>query len=165
MVRTGIGFDSHRFAVDRPLILGGVRIPWQTGLEGHSDADVLCHALMDALLGAAALGDIGRHFPATDPQWKDARSLDLLANTAGMLRAMRYALVNADATIIAQEPRLAGHIDTMRANLSSALNLGADAVSVKASTAERMGALGRGEGIAVLAVVTIVQEGTEGEDS
>ena len=139
-------------------------MPWKSGLAGHSDADVLCHAVMDALLGAAALGDIGRHFPDTDPQWKDARSLDLLANTAGMLRARGYALVNTDATIIAQEPRLAEHIDTMRANLADALDLGADAVSVKASTAERMGAIGRSEGIAVLAVATVREEGGKHED-
>jgi len=165
MIRTGIGFDSHRFAPGRPLILGGAEVPWKAGLEGHSDADALCHALMDALLGAAALGDIGRHFPDTDPEWKGAVSLELLARTAGMVQGKGYEILNVDATIIAQEPRLAGHIDAMRANIAGALDLEAETVSVKASTAERMGALGRAEGVAVMAVATIRKEGTEGGES
>ena len=164
MFRTGIGFDSHRFAPDRLLVLGGVQVPWRQGLEGHSDADVLCHAVADALLGAVALGDIGRHFPDTDPRWKDARSLDLLSNVAGLLRSGGFRVVNTDATIIAQEPRLADHVDAMRANLADAIEIGADRISVKASTAERMGAIGRSEGIAVIAVATVRNEDSTNAD-
>jgi len=155
MVRTGIGFDSHRFAEGRRLILGGVTIPYPRGLAGHSDADALCHAVADALLGAAAEGDIGSHFPDTDPRWKDACSLDLLRRVAELLRSREFTILNIDATVVAQEPRLAGHVGDMRANLAAAVDLQAGQVSVKASTAEGMGALGRGEGIAVQAVATI----------
>ena len=156
MIRTGIGFDTHRFAENRALVLGGVRIPHPVGLLGHSDADVLVHAIIDAILGAVAAGDIGRHFPDTEARWKDADSLRLLeesrriAERHGMLR-----IVNVDATVIAQAPRLAPHVETMRSRLAEALGVTTDRVSVKATTAEHMGALGRGEGIASMAVATL----------
>ncbi|MBC8367094.1 2-C-methyl-D-erythritol 2,4-cyclodiphosphate synthase [bacterium] len=155
MTRTGIGYDSHRFAEGRPLILGGVTIPGSRGLAGHSDADVLAHAIVDALLGAAALGDIGRHFSDKDEAWKNApgslfieRSLDLLSK-----RGMKP--VHIDSTLIAETPQLAPHIDAIRANLAGFLKLPLDSVSVKATSNEGMGALGRGEGMAAMAVATI----------
>jgi 2-C-methyl-D-erythritol 2,4-cyclodiphosphate synthase len=155
VIRTGIGFDAHRFAPGRRLILGGVEIPGAPGLEGHSDADVLTHAIMDALLGAAADGDIGRHFPDTDPAWKDARSLALLEAVGRRLAGRGFRVLNVDATVIAETPRLAPHAPAMRAGLGAALGLGADRVSVKATTVEGMGALGRREGMAALAVATV----------
>lgn len=158
MVRTGIGFDTHRFAPGRRLVLGGVQIENKLGLAGHSDADVLCHAVTDALLGAAAEGDIGRYFPDTDPAWKDARSLDMLKSVAERLGSKGVSVINVDSTVIAQSPKLAPHIDAMRRNISEVLGIAMDRVSVKATTAEKMGALGREEGIAVLAVVTVEQD-------
>ena len=158
MVRTGIGFDAHRFASGRPLVLGGMEIENKRGLEGHSDADALCHAITDALLGAVADGDIGRHFPDTDPAWKDARSLDMLKMVAARLTKRNIRIINVDSTVIAQSPKLAVYIDEMRLNIARALKLPVNRVSVKASTVERMGALGREEGIAVISVAT-VQDG------
>jgi 2-C-methyl-D-erythritol 2,4-cyclodiphosphate synthase len=158
MVRTGIGFDSHRLVTGRKLILGGVDVPHGLGPEGHSDADVLCHAVADALLGAAALGDIGRHFPDTDPQWKDARSLDLLARVGAILRDSGFAPGNIDATVVAEQPKLAPFMDAMCANIAEALQMAAGGVSVKATTAEKMGPVGRREGIACLAVATVRQQ-------
>lgn len=153
--RTGTGFDAHRLVPNRPLVLGGVRIPHSLGLLGHSDADVLVHALMDALLGAAALGDIGLHFPDTDPAYKGADSMRLLEQVARLLAGRHYAIANIDATVIAEAPKLRPHIDAMRANLARVLQIHPDTVSVKATTVEGMGALGRKEGIAALASVLI----------
>jgi 2-C-methyl-D-erythritol 2,4-cyclodiphosphate synthase len=150
--RTGIGFDAHRFAPDRDLILGGVKIEHNFGLLGHSDADVLCHAIADALLGAVAEGDIGKHFPDTDQKWKNACSIDLLATVGNILKNKGAAINNIDATVIAEEPKLAPHIDTMRQNIADSLDLAINEVSVKATTVETMGALGRKEGIAVMAI-------------
>ena len=154
-LRTGIGFDAHRLAAGRRLVLGGVSIAHPEGLLGHSDADVLCHAVMDALLGATADGDIGRHFPDTEARWKDARSLELLRTVAQRLRARQWTVVNVDCTVMAEAPRLAPHIEAMRANMAEALGIAVERVSVKATTLEGMGALGRREGIAVLAVATV----------
>lgn len=153
--RTGTGFDAHRLVPNRPLVLGGVRIPHALGLLGHSDADVLVHALMDALLGAAALGDIGLHFPDTDPAYEGADSMRLLEQVAHLLSDRHYAIANIDATVIAEAPKLRPHIEAMRANLARALQIPPDTVSVKATTVEGMGALGRKEGIAALATVLI----------
>lgn len=155
MIRTGIGFDAHRFADGRRLVLGGVEFEHHRGLLGHSDADVLCHAVMDALLGATADGDIGKHFPDTDARWKDARSVDLLGIVAEGLRSRGWSVVNVDATVLAESPKLAPRIDTMRANLAEAMQIAADRVSVKATTMEGLGTVGRGEGIAAMAVATV----------
>ena len=154
-IRTGIGFDIHRFAPSRPMVLGGVQIPAHVGLEGHSDADVLCHAVMDALLGAVADGDIGVHFPDTDRKWAGARSLDLLQAVGARLRGQGWRAVNVDATVIAEAPKIAPHAAAMRANMAGALGLETERVSVKATTAEGMGALGRREGVAVMAIATV----------
>ncbi|MFC1499009.1 2-C-methyl-D-erythritol 2,4-cyclodiphosphate synthase [Verrucomicrobiota bacterium] len=158
-IRTGIGFDSHRFAEGRRLVLGGVEIEHKLGLDGHSDADALCHAITDALLGAVADGDIGTHFPDTDPVWKNARSLDLLEKTAERVNAKSARVINVDATVIVEAPRIAPYIHDMRVNIAAALGVAEDCVSVKATTAEKMGALGRGEGIAAMAVATVEMEG------
>jgi len=155
MIRSGIGFDVHRFAQGRRLVLGGVEIHGHNGLEGHSDADVLCHAVMDAMLGAVAAGDIGKHFPDTDPKWKDADSIEMLKSVAALIGAKGFRVVNVDSTVIAQVPKIAPYIDRMRANMSEAIGVAADCVSVKATTMEKMGALGREEGIAVMSVATL----------
>jgi 2-C-methyl-D-erythritol 2,4-cyclodiphosphate synthase len=155
MMRIGHGYDVHALQEGRKLVLGGVEIPYARGLAGHSDADALVHAVASALLGSLALGDLGTHFPDTDPRWRGASSLDLLRRVASMLRERGFALVNCDATIIAQEPRLAPHVPAMRANLARALGCESDRVSVKATTHEKLGALGRGEGIAAHAVVLV----------
>lgn len=158
MIRTGIGFDAHRFAEGRRLVLGGVEIPHHRGLLGHSDADVLAHALADALLGAMALGDIGRHFPDTDARWKDADSLVILARAAELVRAGGARIHNVDATVMAERPRIAPHLALMRERLARAIGIEPGAVSIKATTLEKMGAIGREEGIAVMAVATVNQE-------
>jgi len=155
MFRTGIGFDAHRFAKARRLILGGVQIEHAAGLLGHSDADVLCHAIMDALLGAVADGDIGKHFPDADPRWRDACSIDLLRIVARRLRAGKWTVANVDATVLAESPRVAPHRAAMRRNLANAMGIAVERVSVKATTLEGMGALGRREGIAVMAVAAV----------
>ncbi len=155
MIRTGIGFDIHRLAEGRRLVLGGVEIPHRFGLDGHSDADAVCHALMDALLGAVAAGDIGLHFPNTDPRWKNADSLDLLARVAAIVRAAGYEIANVDAMVMAEEPKLAPHISLMRERLARALGVEPGQVSVKAGTHEKLGAIGRGEGIGVLATAAL----------
>ena len=155
MIRTGIGFDIHRLAQGRRLVLGGVEIPHPAGLDGHSDADAVCHALMDALLGAAAAGDIGQHFPNTDPRWKDADSLDLLSRTAGIVRGRGYEIANVDAMIMAEAPRLAPYISLMRERLAASRGVQLDHVSVKAGTHEKLDAIGRGEGIGGLATAAI----------
>ena len=154
-MRNGIGYDIHPLVQGRPLILGGVRIEHTTGLAGHSDGDVLCHALIDALLGAAALGDIGRHFPPGDERYRDARSLDLLREAVALVTNAGYAVVNVDATVIAEAPRLSPHVDDIRASVAGALAIDAGSVSVKATTADGLGALGRGEGIAALAIALL----------
>ncbi len=155
MMRVGIGFDAHRFGRDRKLILGGVEIEHEEGLAGHSDADVLCHAIIDALLGAAARGDIGEHFPDTDPTWRDASSIELLKRTRKIVADGGCSIGNIDVTVIAERPKLAAYRDSMRANLAEALAIGVDRVSVKATTVEAMGALGRREGIAAMATAVL----------
>ena len=153
--RAGIGYDLHRLVEGRPLVLGGVTIPFERGLAGHSDADAVCHAITDAILGAAGAGDIGRHFPDTDPAWKDASSLDLLRRAAEVVRARGFEVGNVDATVIAERPKLAPFIDAMRERVAAALLVAADRVSIKGKTNEGVGALGRGEAIAVHAVALV----------
>jgi len=157
MIRTGIGFDSHRLAEGRRLVLGGVEIPHDRGLLGHSDADALAHALCDALLGAAAEGDIGQHFPDSDPQWKNADSMTLLAHVVALLRDKGWRIVNTDATVMAEAPKLAPHIPAMRARLAEVMRLDITQVSVKAKTNEGMDAVGRREGISVMATAVITE--------
>ena len=159
MQRIGTGYDVHRLVAGRPLILGGVDIPYERGLEGHSDADVLLHAVKDALLGAAALGDIGRHFPDSDPAYKGASSFRLLAIVGEKLAAAGWRAYNIDAVVIAERPKLAPHIPAMNANIAAALGIAAGQVNVKATTTEGLGFTGRGEGIAAQAVATIVPVG------
>jgi len=154
-VRVGSGFDLHRLEVGRPLILGGVELPWDLGLSGHSDADVICHALIDALCGAAGIGDIGTLFPDTDPRYKDARSLDLLREVAEHCRRARWAVENADVTLIAQAPKVAPYREAIRSNLAAALGVDAAAVGVKGTTTDHVGAIGRGEALAAQAVVLL----------
>ncbi len=155
MVRTGLGIDTHAFAAGRPLILGGITIPHDVGLAGHSDADVLTHAVIDALLGAAGLGDIGHHFPDTEAEFKDADSIGLLRVVAAELGARGFTIANVDATVVLERPKLAPHREAMRGRLAEALGLPPDRVNVKATTGERMGFVGRGEGAAAMAVATI----------
>jgi 2-C-methyl-D-erythritol 2,4-cyclodiphosphate synthase len=157
MVRTGLGIDTHAFAPGRPLILGGVDIPHEEGLAGHSDADVLTHAVIDALLGAAGLGDIGQHFPDTDPRFAGADSLELLRTVVVYLGEHGFAIGNVDVTVVLERPKLAPYRDAIRDTLAGALGLPAGAVNVKATTGERMGFVGRGEGAAAMAVATLEQ--------
>jgi 2-C-methyl-D-erythritol 2,4-cyclodiphosphate synthase len=154
-MRIGHGFDAHRLVGKRPLVLAGVRIPFERGALGHSDGDVLAHALADALLGAAALGDLGGRFPDTDPRWKDADSMELLAQCAAAARAAGFAIVNVDATIVLERPKLAPLIEQMRANVASRLGISIDAVSLKAKTSEGMGYTGDGTGLAAYAVALL----------
>ena len=154
-MRIGHGFDAHRFTEGRALMLGGVSVPFERGLAGHSDADVLLHAITDALLGAAALGDIGTLFPSSDPRWEGASSLDLLARAFEILQANGHRVANIDSTVVAEVPRLAPHIQAMRQAIASALALSVDAVNVKATTSDEMGFTGRQEGIAAFAVVLL----------
>ncbi|HET6906884.1 MAG TPA: 2-C-methyl-D-erythritol 2,4-cyclodiphosphate synthase [Rhodanobacteraceae bacterium] len=155
MTRIGQGFDVHAFGPGDHVMLGGVRIPHTRGLIAHSDGDVAVHALCDALLGALALGDIGRHFPDSDPRWRGADSLQLLAHCMELVRERGHALGNADITVICEKPRLAPHVEAMRARIASAMRCGVDAISVKATTTEKLGFAGRGEGIAAMAVVLL----------
>ena len=157
-MRIGHGYDVHRLAEGRKLILGGVEIPWERGLLGHSDADVLTHAVMDALLGAAGLGDIGRHFPDSDPAYAGADSLKLLAHVMELLREKDFSVGNVDATILAQRPKLAGHIPRMRDNLARVMGVEPEQVNVKATTEEGLGFTGSGEGMAAHAVCLLVRE-------
>ncbi len=157
MMRIGEGWDTHALAEGRPLVLGGVTIPHSRGLAGHSDADALAHAITDALLGAAALGDIGRHFPDTDARFKGADSLALLAEAARRVRDAGYEIGNVDATIVAQAPKMAPHIGAMREKLAAALAVDYGRVNVKAKTAEKMGPVGRGESIEARAVCLITR--------
>ena len=154
-MRTGIGIDSHAFAGGRALILGGVEIPYERGLAGHSDADVLTHAVIDALLGAAGLGDIGLHFPDSDAEFKDADSLVLLATVLARVREAGFAPVHVDTTVMMERPKLGPHREAIRERLAGVLGLDAGAVNVKATTGEGMGFVGRGEGVAALAVATV----------
>ena len=156
--RIGHGYDVHRLVENRKLILGGVTVPYERGLLGHSDADVLTHAVMDAVLGAAALGDIGRHFPDTDEAYRGADSIILAAHVRDLLSARGYRVNNIDATVIAQRPKLAPYIDTMRDNLARVFGVEPDAVNVKATTEEKLGFTGSGDGIAAHAVATIIAD-------
>jgi 2-C-methyl-D-erythritol 2,4-cyclodiphosphate synthase len=151
----GHGFDVHRLVPDRPLILGGIKIPYEYGLLGHSDADVLCHAICDALLGAAALGDLGTHFPDNDPYFKGISSLRLLSHVMDLLKRREALVSNVDATLVLEKPRVATYISGMQENIARVLNLEKEAVSVKATTTEGLGVTGRGEGVAAHAVVLI----------
>jgi 2-C-methyl-D-erythritol 2,4-cyclodiphosphate synthase len=155
VIRTGIGYDSHRFTADRPLRIGGVQIPYERGLAGHSDADVLAHAVIDALLGAAGLGDIGEHFPDDEERWRDVDSIDLLQAIVAMVIAAGLEIVNVDCTVLMEQPRLGPHRGAIRERLAEALGLDATRVNVKATSGERMGFIGRGEGVAALAVASV----------
>ncbi|MEJ2696927.1 MAG: 2-C-methyl-D-erythritol 2,4-cyclodiphosphate synthase [Candidatus Sulfobium sp.] len=153
-MRVGFGYDSHRFAGGRRLVIGGVEIPHETGLLGHSDADVLCHAITDAVLGALGLGDIGKHFPDSDPKWKDAASTGLLKTSVDLARTTGYAISWVDSTVVAESPRLAPYIEQMKTALSQA-GIEQGAINIKAKTNEGMGFIGRGEGIAAFAVCVL----------
>jgi 2-C-methyl-D-erythritol 2,4-cyclodiphosphate synthase len=154
-VTTGIGWDSHRLVAGRALILGGVHIPYDRGLAGHSDADVLAHAIIDALLGAAGLGDIGQHFPDTDERWAGADSMALLRRVVGLVAERGLRVTHVDSTVVMERPKLGPHRDAIRTSLAGALGVMPDRVNVKASTGEGMGFVGRGEGVAALAVATL----------
>jgi 2-C-methyl-D-erythritol 2,4-cyclodiphosphate synthase len=156
-MRIGVGYDIHRLVVNRKLILGGVEIPFVKGLFGHSDADVLCHAVCDALLGAAALGDIGKHFPDNDPRFKDISSLVLLKQVADLIRLNNFDIVNVDATVVLQQPKVGPYIKRMRDNIAQSIGLSLDRVSVKATTSEELGFVGMGEGAATYAVALITE--------
>jgi 2-C-methyl-D-erythritol 2,4-cyclodiphosphate synthase len=156
-MRVGYGFDIHRLAPGCKLVLGGVEIPSTAGAEGHSDADVLLHAIMDALLGACALGDIGRHFPDTDPRFKDISSLILLKHVSELLARHRFAVSNIDATVVLETPRIASYAEEMRVNISRVLGIDPTCVSIKATTSEGLGAIGSGRGIAAQAVALVTQ--------
>jgi 2-C-methyl-D-erythritol 2,4-cyclodiphosphate synthase len=156
--RSGIGFDTHRLVAGRKLVIGGVEIEHELGLDGHSDADVLAHAVTDALLGAAALGDIGLHFPDTDERWRGADSIALLLAAAALVREAGFLPVNIDATVICERPLLGGHREQMVARLAGATGLDTTAVNVKFTRGEGMGYVGRGEGVAVLAIASVLQE-------
>jgi 2-C-methyl-D-erythritol 2,4-cyclodiphosphate synthase len=158
MLRIGFGYDAHKLAEGRDLILGGVKIPYGKGLAGHSDADVLCHAIGDAILGALSLGDLGKHFPGTDPKYRGVASLSLLSSISDMARKEKASVINVDSTIVAEEPKLSGHIQKMRENLSAALKVNVDRISVKATTTEGMGFAGSKEGMAAYAVVLVEGE-------
>ena len=157
-MRVGMGYDVHRLTEDRDLILGGVKIPWEKGLLGHSDADVLIHAITDALLGAAALGDIGQHFPDTDPAYEGISSVKLLEHVAALLDEKGYGVGNIDAVIIAQKPKMAPHIPQMRANIARALHMDEECLNIKATTEEKLGFTGREEGIASQAVCLLYKK-------
>jgi 2-C-methyl-D-erythritol 2,4-cyclodiphosphate synthase len=160
-IRVGIGYDIHRLVEGRQLVLGGVEIPFEKGLLGHSDSDVLTHAICDALLGAAALGDIGTHFPDSDPRWSGASSLNLLAQVVELLAQNGFDVANVDATIMAERPKLRSHIDSMREELASVLSIPIDQVSIKAKTNEALDSVGRNEAIAAHAVVLIHRRDAE----
>ena len=155
-MRVGMGYDVHRLVEDRKLIIGGVEIPYEKGLLGHSDADVLLHAIMDALLGAAALGDIGKHFPDNDDRYKGISSLELLRQVGKLLDEKNYVIENIDATIIAQKPKMAPHIAQMRKNMAEAMQIPEDCLNIKATTEEGLGFTGRGEGIAAQAICLLI---------
>ena len=158
MIRCGIGYDVHRLAKGRRLILGGVEIAHSRGLEGHSDADVLSHAIADALLGAIAAGDIGQHFPNTDESIRGISSIEILRHVTALLAKNKAKAKNIDVTVIVEEPKIAPHIPAMRKTIADAISLGEFSISIKATTNERLGAIGRGEGIAAMAIATVEQE-------
>lgn len=158
MLRIGFGYDAHRLTEGRDLILGGVKVPHEKGLLGHSDADVLTHAIGEAILGALSLGDLGKHFPDTDPEYKDVSSLKILSKITEMAKSKNAHIINVDSTIVAEEPKLSGHILKMRENISGALNVNIAQVSIKATTTEGMGFAGKKEGIAAYAVVLVEKE-------
>jgi 2-C-methyl-D-erythritol 2,4-cyclodiphosphate synthase len=158
MIRCGTGYDAHRLAPGRKLILGGIEVPHDRGLDGHSDADVLCHAIADALLGATGEGDIGHHFPNTDESIRGISSIEILRQVNALLSEMHARAVNVDATLIAEAPKIAPHIPAMREKVAAALHLDTSRVSIKATTNEGLGALGRGEGMAAIAVATVEME-------
>ena len=160
MMRVGTGYDSHRFDARRRLVLGGIEIPGAPGLAGHSDGDAVAHAVIDALLGAAAQGDIGSHFPPSDPRWRDADSIGLLEKVVALLRRRGLRVVNVDVTLICESPRIGPHSARMRARIAEALEVGPDAVSIKGKTNEGMGWIGAGEGVAVHAVALVGEEAT-----
>ena len=162
-MRIGSGYDVHKLVEGRKLILGGVEIPFEKGLLGHSDADVLTHAVMDALLGAAALGDIGRHFPDSDNQYKDISSMKLLYEVLCLLKKEKYSIINIDATVIAQKPKLAKYMQAMEQNIANILEIDKHSVNVKATTEEGLGFTGRGEGIAAQAVALLLESKEMGE--
>ena len=157
-MRFGFGYDIHRLVLNRKLIVGGVEIPYIKGLIGHSDADVLCHAFADALLGAAALGDIGKHFPDNDPRFENISSLVLLKHVADLIRSNDYDIINVDSTVILQQPKISPYIKRMRENISQALSIQLDEVSIKATTNEELGYIGLGEGAAAYAVASIQEK-------
>ncbi len=158
MQRVGLGYDCHRFEKSRPLVLGGVRIEYELGLAGHSDADAVLHAITDAILGAIAAGDIGEHFPNTDPQWAGADSAVFVKYAVKLAAEQGSSVGNCDVTVLAQQPNLSAYKDKMKQRIAELLGVGADAVSIKAKTHENMGALGRGEGLAAMAIVTLISE-------
>lgn len=162
-MRVGIGYDLHRLETGRPLILGGIEVPYDKGLTGHSDGDALAHAITDALLGAAALGNIGQHFPDTDPAYKDADSMELLQNAVALVRDQGFEVGNLDANIVAQQPKLNPHLDAMRARLSEVLGVDIGCISVKAKTNELVGPEGRGEAISTQAVVLLKRDAAPAE--
>jgi len=157
MMRTGLGVDSHRFCDGDHVVIGGVRIPYDKGVSAHSDGDVLLHAIIDALLGALALGDIGQHFPDTDEQYQNADSIALLQRVYELIEAKGYQLVNLDSVVICEAPKLSSHINNMREVIATTLKVEQDAISVKATTNERMGFIGRGEGLAAQAIVNVIK--------
>jgi 2-C-methyl-D-erythritol 2,4-cyclodiphosphate synthase len=159
MTRIGIGYDSHRLSAGRRLVIGGVELPGERGLEGHSDADVLAHALIDALLGAAGLGDIGERFPDSEERWRDADSIELLESVVGSVIAAGLQIVNVDCTVVLETPKLAPHREAIRQRLASALELESGRVNVKASSGEGIGFVGRGEGAAAVAIVNLRHAG------
>ena len=162
VLKVGLGYDAHHFAEGRPLILGGVKIPYSRGLRGHSDADALCHALADALLGAVGAGDIGQLFPDTDPQYRGISSLTLLSKVKDLLLGKGAHIVNLDATLVLEEPPVSGYFGQMREKIASALKTGVNSVSVKATRNEGMGFVGRGEGVAALAIALVAMTSTDG---
>jgi len=158
-MRAGIGFDAHAFADDRPLVLGGVEVPYHRGLVGHSDADVLAHAICDAVLGAAGLGDVGTHFPSSDARWANEPSATFLSRVAALAADAGFSIANVDATVICEEPALAPHRDAMCEALATALRVPVSVVSVKATTTDRLGVVGRGEGAAAIAIAVLEPTG------
>jgi 2-C-methyl-D-erythritol 2,4-cyclodiphosphate synthase len=156
-MRVGNGYDSHRFDADRPMVLGGVTIPDHAGLSGHSDGDAVAHAVIDALLGAAAAGNVGSHFPPSDDTWKNADSIDLLRRARGVLGERRYRVVNVDVTVVCESPKIGPHVDEMAQRLAAAMDVDASQISIKGKTNEHMGWIGRGEGLAVHAVAMIAR--------
>ena len=154
-MRVGVGYDSHRFDDSRGLVLGGVEIPEERGLSGHSDADAVAHAITDAILGAVGLGDIGTHFPPTDARWRDADSVELLRRAVDLAGAENYQVVNVDVTVVCERPRIGAHVQAMRERLGAAIGIGPEHVSVKGKSNEGMGWIGRGEGVAVIAVALV----------